>query len=258
MMNLATETIDKWKRDERDLKYIISYIKNRIELLEHGQLQEETTLDILKGLQYFMELNSFSGELKDELDERIEVQRTKRGEEDPRTIIEELKTYQCRLYNNILSNFFSEEEKILPEPKERTKKEYYRVDFIGKEKHPIFYFGPGTCALEVLIRIKHTEEVHSKNQTSNEIHLEKPKESVINISKCPYFKIRKQDENEIGRPNRYRCSHKKAGYHFCSLSLSVERKDCPNLENLVEKEEDVFNAIISQIPTPELSEIPEI
>ena len=90
-MNLTPEILMEWDIYERDLKTIISYTSRRIELLEHNQIPNSTLLTELKGVQYCMEINSFSGYFKDKLDEMIKAKEIKESREDTKTIIKELK-----------------------------------------------------------------------------------------------------------------------------------------------------------------------
>jgi len=200
-----------WQEHEHKLRKLCTYLNERIELHEHNQVYNPSLLKELRILSYYLEeVIGVKGDYNKEIEERMN---SLSRSENSKEILEMLKDYKRRIKNDIFSDFFSAKE----DP-----------GFFRAETHDgITYLGFGKNTLGFLDRIR---------RYHGEVHFDDPRKDIIDIYHCEHILIGKQNEQN------HRCNLKRGP---CILFHRGKKEECPNLENLIQTENDFFEEIIS-------------
>lgn len=218
---MSIGTITNWREYERKLKGLLSCVRERIEIIEHAKDKNNfSLLNELKILLCCIEDGlDLEGGYKKEITSRINIIINNEPKEqviDPEIILEDLNFYEKRIKNDIFGDIFSQKE----------DSGWYRVDPISYKE--IFYFGFAKNALSILDEIR---------DQYCDFHLDDPEKDVLNLNHCNFFKV--YEKNPY--PRSFRCKLNKGP---CALAYSVERADCPNLEDLILFKTDFFEDFI--------------
>ncbi|MEK6862601.1 MAG: hypothetical protein AABW57_00345 [Nanoarchaeota archaeon] len=200
-----------WQEHEHKLQKLCTYLNERIELHEHKQAYNPSLLKELRILLYYIEdVIGLQGDYNKEIGERIN---TLSMPANSKEILETLKDYKRRIKNDIFSDFFSAGE----DPG------FFRAE----TNEGNIYLGFGKNALGFLDKIRNKY---------GEIHFDDPGKEIINIYRCEHILIGKQNEQN------HRCNLKKGP---CILVHRGRKEECPNLENLIQDENNFFEDFIT-------------
>ena len=200
-----------WQEHEYKLQKLCTYLNERIELHEHKKVYNPSLLKELRVLLYYLEdVIGIYGDYNKEIEERIN---TLSISANSKGILEMLKDYKRRIKNDIFNDFFSAKE----DPG------FFRAETNNGD----VYLGFGKNALGFLDRIRNKH---------GEVHFDDPRKDIINIYHCEHILIGKQNEQN------HRCNLKKGP---CIFVHRGKKEECPNLENLVQDENDFFEDLIT-------------
>lgn len=206
--------IKSWKEYELDLKKLVLFIDNRVEIYEHNSNPSPSlTKELNTILFYIEEVLNLEGVYRDYIRNDLQKSLEKTPIQDNKIILEMLIGYKQRINNNIFTNFFSDEP----------NKGLYRIELNNGD----IYLGFGKNAVEVLNNVR---EEHGF------FELDDPLKDVININNCKHFNIDKKNNQN------YRC---KLMNGPCALANHAQSNECPGLEDLITEKKDFFEDILN-------------
>ena len=224
-----TITLAEWLVHEEKTRDVRRHIESRCEYLRYLPNQDfPPLLVVLKGILFYMETINFHGDYQELIKKHIEhlsstdlTTKEIKNAHNPRKILKDLNRYSRLLQNDILTDFFSREEYL-----DSTFIKHYRIEPTFYVKNmPSYYVLLGKSALEILLNFR---------EDNGEFHLKDPKQNVIEINKCQFVGFYKREDaiycNVIGGE--------------CALVSSSKISSCPNIGNLVERE-DTFERFIA-------------